>query len=558
MVYRALTAKKEFGERLVTHAIHDAPARRSRGLIREHEILRIAATLQAADARDIARREVLTWAQARAGSVLPREAWEYRDFVYLSGGRNNAGVRIEGPESDVWALRSDDPDKQIPGRIWTSEVSISSSRFEPPRFTARLLVSTPEDEEELDIEPHTPGFVHQIADRCGLLQGEYVSSPHPVLVESKPEVDAFIEFLLDPARNLPIFALSVSEESVDPRRPPLDAEALARATLALGHVYIISAGAAWWLTNRFGKQLSVYGGGARVYMPSFSTDADPYAHKLFLANQLASPGGAARCRRWMRWLAARESVRLLLPGRAVPEFATIRNESLDAKRTQLVQQGASTGDQLEAANDLIGGLQKKILEDAALLDLFSDEHKKAEEQAKDAEERAKDAEEQLRESASRIKQLLERLKDAGISDEDEALPKSWDRFEKWCADALSGRVMLMPRARRGIRNAVFDDVELAARCLLWLANEGRSRRIEGGSGTIREAPVEDGIRNAHCGQDQYEVVWQRQNYTVDWHVKNGGTTRDPTRCLRIYYFWDPISELIVVADMPGHRTTGAT
>ena len=45
---------------------------------------------------------------------------------------------------------------------------------------------------------------------------------------------------------------------------------------------------------------------------------------------------------------------------------------------------------------------------------------------------------------------------------------------------------------------------------------------------------------------------------VEWHIKNGGNTRDPRRCLRIYYFWDEDSQQVVIATMPAHIQTGAT
>jgi hypothetical protein len=42
------------------------------------------------------------------------------------------------------------------------------------------------------------------------------------------------------------------------------------------------------------------------------------------------------------------------------------------------------------------------------------------------------------------------------------------------------------------------------------------------------------------------------------HFKNGGNTRDPERCLRIYYFWDDESQQVVVGSLPGHLDTRAT
>ena len=51
----------------------------------------------------------------------------------------------------------------------------------PCKLSARLLVSTSEN--ELEIEPHTPGFVQQIAERCVLSCGPIDLSPEPWLIE---------------------------------------------------------------------------------------------------------------------------------------------------------------------------------------------------------------------------------------------------------------------------------------------------------------------------------------------------------------------------------------
>ena len=59
-------------------------------------------------------------------------------------------------------------------------------------------------------------------------------------------------------------------------------------------------------------------------------------------------------------------------------------------------------------------------------------------------------------------------------------------------------------------------------------------------------------------RDEFRIWWQGQQHTADWHIKNGGNTRDPRRCLRIYYFWEHATQQVVIADMPGYRTSGAT
>jgi hypothetical protein len=108
-----------------------------------------------------------------------------------------------------------------------------------------------------------------------------------------------------------------------------------------------------------------------------------------------------------------------------------------------------------------------------------------------------------------------------------------------------------------MKKAEFEDVKLAARCLLWLARDCRDRRMKGG-GSLANVSIEPGIENAPCGEDTFKFDFQGRRLEADWHIKNGGNTREPRRCLRIYYAWDEVTQQIVVAEMPAHRRTGAS
>jgi hypothetical protein len=528
-------------------------AQRMPKVVREHEILRVAATISSefmAKPASAARREVLVWAEKRSGGRLPKEAWDHQDFEHFSGGRNSIGVRIESEGADIWAIRADDPDKEVPGRIWTTEVVVGTLADQPPRFSARLLAST--SEKELDIEPHVPGFVQQVAENCGLTRGDYSLSADPWTVNSYKDANRLCEMMVDPSRKLPLFVLTVPDDWVDQKKSLMDAQSLARATLGIALVAIVPAAYTWVLTDKFGKQRSVFGGAARVYLPGFAEDSSPYGHRLVIADHLLTADGPTQCARWMRTLAGNESIRQTLIGDEVLAFAGIRNSSLKLRQQRLAREGASDVEQLQAAQLRISTLEQQVGDEKASLEYFASEHARA-------EQRAESAEDQQRASAFRVQQLLDQIKARGeIVDANISLPVSWAEFANWCDVNLSGRVTLSSAARRSVRSPEFADFSLAARSLLWLANDGRDSRINGAQGSIRDEPVEDGVRNAHCGKDAFDFEWQGNQYTADWHIKNGGNTRDPSRCLRIYYAWDPLTLQMVVADMPSHKRTGAS
>ena len=146
----------------------------------------------------------------------------------------------------------------------------------------------------------------------------------------------------------------------------------------------------------------------------------------------------------------------------------------------------------------------------------------------------------------------------GLNPDNElVIPDSWDGFAEWLDENFIGRCVLAPAARRGIRGCTFHDAALVGRCVLWLASTCRDRRINGGGG-LANIPIEEGIQNAPCGADTFEFEFQGLRLQADWHVKTGGNTRDPMRCLRIYYTFDETTQQIVIEDMPAHRRTDAS
>jgi hypothetical protein len=522
--------------------------------VREREILRVSAVLAATSSDDAvraARNEVLKWAQGKTPGKLPDEAWNHESFERLSGGRDCAAIRLRSGKEDIWAARVEDPDKTVPGRIWTTEVAVAQKAAEAGRFTLRLLVGSPEA--SLRIEPHVPGVVRQVVRSPGLLAGAIRLTDRPVVARSDRDTELLVSALIDPLRKLPIIVLSVPSSSADLNSPLLDAGTLAKACAGLALVVVLPSQFSWALTERFGKQLSVYEGAARVYLPGFSEDANPFGgHDLILPTRMSTPADAEAALTRLRWVAANGSVRRLQLGVDVWSFAPLKALGLEQRQRELEKVGTTDLEQLRAANERIGILDERVREAERYQGQFSDLHA-------EAEERAEIAETQLRASGFRIQQLLEQLKSSGVApDENIDLPGRWDAVGDWCDDKLAGRVLLTPLARRGIRAAEFDDVRLAARCLLWLANELRDSKLYGAHGPLRDVVVEPGIVNAHCGADEFEMEWQGKRWTVDWHIKNGGNTRDPRRCLRIYYFWDESSQQVVIASLPAHRRTEAS
>ena len=516
--------------------------------VTEREILRVVATLRAADpaeAFERARREVLIWAQKRSGGRFQKKAWNGEEFDYLAGGRTTLAVPYENDGLSLWALRGDDPDKTVPRRVWTTEITLGGMEDKPTQLIVRLIVGSPEP--EIDISPHVPGLVHQIAEKFGLRVGAFFSEPNATCIESEKDAENLIALLESRNRHLPVFVASGDERAIDSSVPLIDANLLARATLGLSHVVVLPAKYSYALSDAFGKARSVYYGAVRAYMRGFDASADPYEHRLFLGNAIKRTPRAYETE--LRRLAANESLRRLELGREALTFATVRSAA--AKLEQTATTGASDADQLavairriEALEDELKGAQSEAIQN---FDLAAAE-----------DERARLAEANQHGLRVRVQMLEEALLTRDIElDADLEHPVTWADFADWCDDALAGRLVLGSLARRGVKKPKFGDPMLAAECVVWLASSCRKWRMEGG-GNIANISIEQGIQNAPCGSDTFEFEWQGQRMEADWHIKNGGNTRNPERCLRIYYRFDEATQQIVVADMPAHRRSGAT
>jgi cell division protein FtsB len=518
-------------------------------VVREQEVLRVAAVIPGDEPEAAARAaaaEVLKWARNQAGMQLPPLAWDGESFDLPLPGRDPSAIRLRTAESDVWAFRMHRPDRDVPGRAWTTEVVLGHLPRQPARFSTRLLVAT--DETELAIEPAAPGFVRQIAIQCGLMVGSQMARTDPVVLNTSDHGDELVDHLLEQGRLLPTIVLTCPDGD---DAPLLDAAQLNGLLLGLAHVVVASPDACWRLTERFGKRLSVFGGALRVYLPGFDEADDPFSHRLVLRDAMESAEGASRVQRWLREAVAQASLRRTRIGRDVLSFAAIRSASLEVRLTSLSKGSASETDQLAATKAQVEALQEQLKKLEEEKTYYLDEYAKERERAETAEARAQKA-------AWRIQQLTVQLRKSG-ADPDEAvqLPTTWAEFADWSDEQLAGRLILTPSARRGVRKPVYESVETAARCLLWLATEGRDRFLNGG-GTLSNIAVLDGIQNAPCGADTYGFHWSGRIHAADWHIKNGGNRRDPVRCLRIYYGFDPQSQQIIMSDLPAHRHTGAT
>jgi len=517
--------------------------------VRDIEILRVSAQLDGEDyaaSAEAARIEALKWAKKRAGRALPKAAWDLQDFDLPVGGRSSMAVRIENDALDLWALRAEDPDKDVAGRVWATEIVIGGEVGSRPHVSLRLIVSTTEP--DFAIEPHVPGPVLQMIEAPGLIRGARRLNSEPVTIKTENDAEDLCDHLEDRERRLPIFVIAVPEGG---DKPHINTAVLAKAVAGLARIVLVPAELTWVLTKRFGKYRSVFNGGVRAYLRGFSATDDPFRHRLFLEADLRKTGGASACVRSLRALAAEVSISETRLGKDVLDFAAVRTASRKLRKTDLSNQAAPDEELLKTAEELVESLEKQLEEKDKEIDGYIAE-------VDTAEDRAQAAEQENRSLLFRIKQLQATLAEGGEAPTQEPpLPQEWAEFTDWLDQTYPDKVLLTPAARKMAGSPEFEDVTLVARAIAWLATIQHDRRLNGG-GSLRDVQVENGILNSPCGGDTYAADWKGRRYEVDWHVKTGGNTRDPKRCLRIYYFWEAETQQTIIDHLPSHRRTSAT
>ena len=538
----------------------------------------VAAQAEPSAAREC-RSIALEWLGKGFEDRLPRRARLGWPFSHREGDASCRAVRIRSPEKDVWALqveRMSDPG----GHVATS-ITVASLRGHPARIGVEV-----HDRSVVPgaaVEEYPSGLVAEIAGMIPLLQNGRRFVRDPILIDTEEAMRGFLNRLEDPARDMP-FAVA----SIPPDAPDMDLLAdqwtsLARALAGLAVVWVLPVQMTFRLSDTVGKPLSVYMGSWRFYRPGFNDRADQWQHPLVVVNRLSEEGGADMATTQFQRLAAEERLRLGSGDRDTLGFDAIAGEADAAPRgtRRLVallrnvirRDAAATGEERSPAEGTNGSarpdpvpgsgsrrdgagegvrvLRRKLTE--AL-----DKARKRGDRHEQVQQRAEAAERKNEELQTRIEQLTGLVRSLG-GDPDAAIPfpATWDQVADWCDQSLAGRVSLTGSARRGLNGAEFRNVGLAARCLSWLAREYRDGRLLGGAPDLhgRIGDIDEGVFNLPCGGDSFECVWNGSRRTVDWHIKNGTGTRDPRRCLRIYYFWDDDTRSVVVASMPAHRRT---
>jgi hypothetical protein len=377
----------------------------------------------------------------------------------------------------------------------------------------------------------------------------------------KAEISSFAKLLYDPARRLPVVAISEAENGSCHVAP----DTLARQISGAAHIVHISAEASWELTRAVGKRMSVFNGAARLYLPGLSADSeDPYQHPLWLLHA----GGA-------------EAFTKAMSARVLP-FAFLRDAGSDdfrrfsvlrdfVARSTLEQRPSST--ELDRVRNELDVLKIEFAEMVEERDSWQSlaQEEEAKRLVADADaERLKDETSRLEAKAAALQHRLESRPNAGpIEKKADRSLRSYDDLEDWAEEVLGEQVHIHQAALKDCKKnghqsmlgriesalIVIRDYVVPFKIHGGLERRDLTRAKLGGLG-MEDTPcfAERDEANRTTG---YSVQYEGEARTLFDHIKYGNGY-DNANQIRIYYFWDNQRNRFIVGKMPSHLRNNLT
>lgn len=527
-------------------------------------VLRLMPTA-GADPFLISRQVVLDWINQRAGRTLPPEAWRGEAFELEDiGSQRTAAVSMETPR--YWAARMDDSDRSVPQRDWVTEVGIAADKSGHVIFGTRLQCVTLNG--EYAFSPSIPRFVRTIIERVpSVWLEERQLAPEPWIIGTEDDVDELVSLLENPQRSVDVIVCSLPEGSDDPASASVNVNQIHRRTLGAAHVAVITGQASFLLSDRVGKEFSIFRGAVRTYRPGFDTALDePFRHPLGLASRIAEwpNGGREGYEEFLVNQTILRSVSRRDTEQQLPPFTTVRRVAAQLRLDAARSNSTSSADRLHLAEQELKALRETIETDRATYQGLVDQYEEERDQATEEALQTKALNAHLRQ---RIRALEDRASQAG-AEAAVQIPTSLDDFEAWCRDNLSGAVEVHNRAFQAVKKSSYEDESLLYKAMLILRDSYVPMKRDGGIERkqlfdqkcaelgLSEEPTFSGDRWGEEG-DSYKIRYAGRSRLLDRHLKKGNS-RDERYCFRLYFFWDEENEQAVVGWLPSHLDTRIT
>ncbi|MDE0006445.1 MAG: hypothetical protein OXQ29_27460 [Rhodospirillaceae bacterium] len=432
-------------------------------------------------------------------------------------------------------------------------------------FGMRLLCS--EVGAKIGFPRSIPGLVRNVVSNGQAVLAGLPLSLDPWIV-GPADVEQLVDLLSDLRRHVDTVVFSLPDGSSNPEHAIVSPQLVAVRAIGTVQVVVLTGDASFELSDRVGREFSVFRQAVRTYRPGFDPDKDdPYVHPLALPQVVAEwkERHGIAFESFLIQQAIRRSVSGADLDQRVPPFKQIR-QLANLVRRDKERRDASTDKELlelamEEIEELKTGIQRDSDESQDLLEMAESEKNEAEQEVN-----------QLRALVShlrgRVQYLESRARQVAGDADGPDIPDSLDPLKDWAEKFLAGDIVLHNRALRGAKRSEYEDQTLIYRSLLLLRDHYVPMRrsvLDASRASFEQACIALGvtesgsITEARAGEqgDTYVVNFGGQNRTLDRHLKKGDA-RDKRYCFRLYFFWDDDTEQAVVGWLPSHLETRAT
>ncbi|MCH3999399.1 MAG: hypothetical protein LKF15_02820 [Lachnospiraceae bacterium] len=485
--------------------------------------------------------------------------------------RDRAGQSVDviyDYQKQYFCMLAQHPDQEVPGRMWSIEAEIIV-QDENVRMGAKLSYSTPVGSQASTPNFSIPRFVRDIAYKNGIFDGWRLER-QATYIQSSDDLQRMIELLTMRDRLCPVIVIAECEENAqNPFKSGylVDPDKLANSVYLTAHVIALPVKFQDEFRNEVGENLKVYDGAVRTYYPNLSLEDDDYKRHPFsapsaiLAASYSDDDGTDHI--------MGEAYQFMLADRIQQynSMARIKWSELghkfyyQANRELLKERISSAGD-IDKLKEEIANQEKQ----------YETEIKSAEDAAYSAMEDTEKYKDQLAEARDTIHRLNTRLetlqyqleKSQGQGAIEIPIPDTYEELPKWVDTYFPGRMVLNSRAYRSLKDAEFEDVHLVYQSLKLLGDEYCRMR----AGTLTRNQFDEkcqelGVTESGCiadsragelGDIYFIPDYHGRRVKIDRHIKNGSAaTRDPKRCMRIYFFWDDDMQQVVICYLPQHQ-----
>ncbi|MBI3944632.1 MAG: hypothetical protein HY321_01815 [Armatimonadetes bacterium] len=534
---------------------------------------------------------VLDWCAGKfPGTVadLGPEMPYYKELDYHGQHQFRA---VSLPDDGLWSARLVHPDTPfrgqpaVAGRTWTTELALHRGEREV-RFGVRVVcASAPFATDPIALT--RPRIVLDLAREFGLREVRALDG-RPWVLQTEDDLQALYELLCDGRRTMPVVMLTQPNPRVLPvivSEYLLNDSLLARETQGFAHVVCMphDLGYAW--TNMVGQVWSAFLGAVRTYYPGLDFDSgSPFDHPRVLAERARfwSDGERVGPDAFASFLVGKlqeqasskhvdwgGGTMFLADARARWAALTRERARRDIEQQTHADEAASLRAQIEALEKAhaqeVEALLEKVTDaenDTREFDDLATEYKRRVDQS-ERENRSLQAQNDALRGAIRTKT-------GSSADVAIPIPESYGDMADWVEQHLAGRLVLHPRALRGIKDAKYQDVELVYRCLLLLA--GHYRDMQMGHSDVKGAWESElkhyavtfrrSITRERAGEEgetyfvRYPLATGPRQF-LEYHLVKG-STKDDHLCMRVYFLWDSDTQQVVVGWLPSHLDTRAT